>query len=1679
MLYKSTLKKRLLALVLMVGILMTSIGFTANAAEVTQQESAITKAIDWLKANQNADGSWGSQTAQQIITTSQTATIFASLGDQNESVARATYWMDSQELINYDFIARVFPFVSQDKKNQLISELLSSQNADGGWGISKGYESDILDTCLILDVLMKSKDFKEEVQAVVIYLTSVQNQDGSWGLLPGTEGSIYATSLVRAKLYAYKESFRTDITEALEKSSQWLLGMRNTDGMWGNVEDAIYLSAYAYKALNADKWQDVKNVPEKLGTLQLANGSWEDNHYLTVLALEVLLINKENSKVELKDIKIFANGIETTSVNAKEVIEIAPVYTGRNVTVEVSVINPDGVLTKAVVDSTGRYLWPSQMNKEGIYSAEVVLKNEAGVIAGKLTRSFTLQPYIQANNAYIEITPGSSKLNKPILPIVRLFIEGESNVEGDAIVALEIIAPDNTPVVTKQVNTKLINGENTIELGSFTPDTSSVGTYNISATVSYQNKEVIKRTAKFKVLEQISSVYTNDEDFDKGNMSGVNHSEVNNQLQLNKSAEVFPYIWIANAGEGTLSKLDTRTGKEVARYRTGPNSSTSPSRTAVDKDGNCWVANRVQGTVLKVAMTGGIDRNGNGVIDTSRDVNNNGLIDSSEILPWGQDEAILSVTDVGYNTYPRALAIDKKGRIWVGIYNQNKFIVLNSDGTKTNISIPVTYPPYGASIDSNGILWSATLNSYINKIDTNNDKFLKHYYVGSTTYGIVVDKNGIVWSASSSSNSLIRFDPTTEKYTNNYGNGSVGRGVAVDKDGNVWASYSGNDRLNKFDATGKYLLSVNMYPNGRGPIGVGVDGDGNIWAVNQSTNNATKIKIDGTILGYYRVGSGPYTYSDMTGFNLQNITTHEGTWTVVHDGAEENYKWSNISWHEKKPQGTDIIVSARSANDPEQLLSKQYIQIQNGEAIDNLLGRFIQVEVKLKTSNLESPVLEDIAFGGFNGIPVANAGEDLTVPADATGKAKVVLDGTNSYDPDGDKLTYKWTWNGGQAEGSQTEVTLPEGTTKVTLVVNDGTLDSNPDDANVTVVGNSSFKSSLVTNKTEYDKGETVSISVYGKNESSLAKKYALTLDILDKNNGLVINIVKDMAVDLSGGQEQVIAKEWNIGTTVADNYIVRAVWKENNSLVAQNTNNIFIKPDGNLINKVATDKAEYGANETVNITETVSNTSTNSVSKELTIKTVITDSQGTVIWNQSNTVNEILQNGNVVLKGSWNTLQASPGAYTVTSEVYKDNVKVSQAGTLFNIKASSFEGIQSVKGNLQVKTKNIYPADTALFDYDLTNTGNVAIENLTARVRVVDVATEKVIGTLEDTLSLGLNETVTKAKAWTHEPLKTGTYMVILDANFSNGKEVPLGSGYIKVEKPYETTINQVVRPRVLVWAESQGNIDLAKKTLEGMKVYYKTVNTREAFMAELRTGKYNLYMLLDSKKPLTGNDDKELAAEVAKGKGIIASRDANGDNLKNLGLFGVKFNGSTTPHDFTVNFSADSVFGKLTLSGTGKARNLNLDGGQQLAVLNSKKGASPGVVTYKYQNGKSLLFAFDIGSCTGDIESVLKKAVELTAPASEVDNGYTELEVKVKANTAIGAEIKLNIPQGAEIVWLSPDANAWNFEAVKGQEYTFRVILKLPQAAGQYSVSVDSLYGTPNGMLKFDSVEVKVTRL
>jgi hypothetical protein len=93
-----------------------------------------------------------------------------------------------------------------------------------------------------------------------------------------------------------------------------------------------------------------------------------------------------------------------------------------------------------------------------------------------------------------------------------------------------------------------------------------------------------------------------------------------------------------------------------------------------------------------------------------------------------------------------------------------------------------------------------------------------------------------------------------------------------------------------------------------------------------------------------------------------------------------------------------------------------------------------------------------LVLGAYvNTPPVADAGPDRTVSADENCLAKIYLDGSGSYDPDGDPLTYEWTWAYGSASGEKPYVTLPLGVNVITLTVSDG-MDTDTDTVIITVI---------------------------------------------------------------------------------------------------------------------------------------------------------------------------------------------------------------------------------------------------------------------------------------------------------------------------------------------------------------------------------------------------------------------------------------------------------------------------------------------------------------------------------------------------------------------------------------------------------------------------------------------------
>ncbi|WP_137938056.1 hypothetical protein [Chitinivorax sp. B] len=502
----------------------------------------------------------------------------------------------------------------------------------------------------------------------------------------------------------------------------------------------------------------------------------------------------------------------------------------------------------------------------------------------------------------------------------------------------------------------------------------------------------------FSQLSAVTITYTLDGDFDLGTLDGVNHTAPNNhQLQLNAVGTTFPVLWNANAGEDTLSKIDTSTNKELARYRTwfGPAgqpgfvnhlgnayAGAAPSRTAVDINGNAYVANRhfdgKSASVMKILSDSFIDRNGNGVADTSQDTNNNGVIDPAEIMPMGDtngngrvdpaeitDERVAWIVYVGVpNGLGRSLCIGKDGNLWVGLFNTAQYYKISSvDGSPMVGPIAVSWSPYGCLVDSNGMLWSASLGTILGKIDTNTlvVSSFNHGQFGGN-YGIALG-NGKVYVASLNGRSYIQFDPTTNTFTTPAAQFYTSYGIAVDGSGNIVPGNVNSGGVTKFAPDGTVIWSKPAQP-GTGEVrGAVIDANNDVWLIHRTSNNLSKYKgTDGTSLGVFPIGNSPYTYSDATGFAARNITSPTGTWTAIYDSNVAGMPWGKASWTETLPTGATIEVRVRTADTLGNLPLSAYSLVSNNTPF-NQSGRYIQVQARL-TANADkaSPILYDLTL---------------------------------------------------------------------------------------------------------------------------------------------------------------------------------------------------------------------------------------------------------------------------------------------------------------------------------------------------------------------------------------------------------------------------------------------------------------------------------------------------------------------------------------------------------------------------------------------------------------------------------------------------------------------------------------------------------------------------------------------
>ena len=171
--------------------------------------------------------------------------------------------------------------------------------------------------------------------------------------------------------------------------------------------------------------------------------------------------------------------------------------------------------------------------------------------------------------------------------------------------------------------------------------------------------------------------------------------------------------------------------------------------------------------------------------------------------------------------------------------------------------------------------------------------------------------------------------------------------------------------------------------------GVGVDFDGFIWGVPyyqtyvniiDPGDGAGEEEVERVELGL----NGPYTYSDMTGYQLRIATDPAGRYRHVFEGCEgEDTVWTALVYDALTPAGTSITMQIRTAHTLLALPAQPWIPVGSTQEVESPVdlleylpdtphGTFLEVEFTLLSESADArPMLREFEAQWFCDIPIS------------------------------------------------------------------------------------------------------------------------------------------------------------------------------------------------------------------------------------------------------------------------------------------------------------------------------------------------------------------------------------------------------------------------------------------------------------------------------------------------------------------------------------------------------------------------------------------------------------------------------------------------------------------------------------------------------------------------------------
>ncbi len=1370
--HESMLTKRFFALLLMVGMFVTLIFCFSSSAEAATQEDAIDKAVNWLKSNQNESGNWGNSDVS-FLDTSEVAAYLTKNNDLSDNLQKSAAWMEKLELLNNDVASRILPYLGEsDKYSSVKYTIKNSQNSDGGWGIAEGYESDVLDTSIVLNSLVNDENIDVDIlKRAVSYIISTQNSNGSWSLNDSDDATISLTAqaAITLNLFQTKTNLTSnELQTSLRKAGEYLVSVQNEDKTWGTDEASIADTLLSYRAVLSTIGLDAVNtVDSSILNVQNPDGSWYESPYITALAITAIKERMDMPSAEINSIKLYRNTSDTKtecySFNAYETFEIQidSTYNNLDANLLYFIKDKDGKVEQIYLK--GEPVWDTSNSLPGTYLVVVAVQDsKTGKIITSSERNFDIAETTKINSATVSLDVDATTTGSAVNVNVQTAISNASNIKKQLKIKTVVLDGEQEVFSSERlVELEASSQISNFDVLTFSPNVDAVKDYVVRLQVFDGETILTEGQSVFKVLALPPTTRVDvAQSLDK-KIIYPRQDSVLATFKLKGEGILLPKRDSETLQTTVNSSTESKENKDYIQYVVGSDGRFTVGTTIGNPDNpNDDNKKLLYGHPSPGTSYTTVKIDGNNYIyapNTQRPTTNQSdLSNTSEYTV--KNLSVKQIISIVPNT-----STNRKDVVRI------KYIITNNDSVSHDAGLRIMLDTMLGSNDAAPFRIPG-IGAVTTEIELIGDKIPEYWQAfDSLTYPTVIS-NGTLFRNNENKPDKVQF---------------VNWGRASD--------YPWMDSVNIGSANGD--SAVNVYWNPK------------VIAPGETREYVT----------YYGLSelqqdlSAPLAVS-LTGANnitIENFSYNPNPFTVtayisnISSGTLNNVKAKIIL-----PDGLKLITGEQSEKNIDLLASQQEQQCSwnigiEPSAVDRnltysvvvfadgvqpkILGRSVYVPALYDDTSGENVVFETC-------IPKGNMNIDTNKLNPVPSENVSNLDGSTILRWKLDKIAIgeekllNISYEGTDIP-SDTEVILTQ-STKMTYQDRNGlTITNNLSDLKISV-SKYMLDSKVVVNKDSYTANENVNITNTTTNLADYPETLTAKVEIIDTNGNCVKTITENESYIWNANETKTLDFSWNTGSTMAGKYFALITWSEGEKVISVAKASFDIVANSTVSAIVVVNKQKYTADEDVHITSLIKNNSTNSIQSDLMATTSIKNPEGEVIWKSDNILPEILQNNQISLKNIWNTAKNPSGQYTVTMDLFK-NTEMTTGSSITLITTSSSitfeitsqtEAIMGVSGSLEVQDKMIYGKDNVVFNYNLNNTGNTKLENVTARIRIVDTSDENVVGTITDVMSIDVSSSQKGEQLWTHEPLKLGSYMVVLDAIFPDGKEVPLANSSFTV---------------------------------------------------------------------------------------------------------------------------------------------------------------------------------------------------------------------------------------------------------------------------------------------------------